>query len=107
MTELETLIINDYPELIEVMGIIDEQFLNKYNKNCSLEYNLYFYALHVIEDKWPEAEPYMMKDPRWAYYYALHIIKGRWPEAEKYIIKNVQFLYYYASCIIKAQWPEA
>jgi hypothetical protein len=29
-----------------------------------------------------------MKNPRWAYYYAENAIKDRWPEAEKYIMKD-------------------
>ena len=35
--------------------------------------------------RWPEAEPYIMKDPDHAMEYANDIIKGRWPEAEPYM----------------------
>ena len=48
----------------------------------------YGYALNVIQGRWPEAEPYIMKDPEMAYYYALNVIKDRWPEAEPYILKS-------------------
>jgi hypothetical protein len=38
--------------------------------------------------RWPEAEPYIMKDPYDAYRYAKDIIGGRWPEAEPYIKRS-------------------
>jgi hypothetical protein len=44
------------------------------------------YAITALNRKrWPEAEPYIMKDPGYAYTYARSVIKKRWPEAEKYI----------------------
>ena len=45
----------------------------------------YMYARDVIKGRWPEAEPYIMKDAMISFYYAKRVIKGRWPEAE-YII---------------------
>ena len=35
--------------------------------------------------RFPEAEPYILKDPEGAYLYALNVIKGRWPEGEAVI----------------------
>jgi len=46
----------------------------------------YYYARKVIKGRWPEAEPYIMKNSHWAYLYTRDIIKGRWPEAEPYMI---------------------
>ena len=37
---------------------------------------------------WPAAEPIIIKDPQWAYMYAIDVLEERWPEAEKYIIKD-------------------
>ena len=34
-----------------------------------------------MKGKWPEAEPYIMKDPEIARWYAENVIKGPWPEA--------------------------
>ena len=48
----------------------------------------YEYAMYSIKGRWPEAEPYIMKDPKWAYHYAKDVIGGRWPEAEPYIMKD-------------------
>lgn len=38
-------------------------------------------------ERWPEAEPYIMKVPELAYVYARFAIQGRWPEAEPYIMQ--------------------
>ena len=46
------------------------------------------YALTNLNQRWPAAEPTIMKDPFWATEYAKHVIKGRWPEAEPMIMKN-------------------
>ena len=65
------------------------------------------YAKDVIKGEWPEAEPYIMKDPYYALEYARDIIKGRWPEAEPYIMKDPWAADWYARDIIKGRWPEA
>lgn len=36
----------------------------------------------------PELEPVIMKDPWWAFYYAKHVIEDRWPEAEPSILHS-------------------
>lgn len=49
----------------------------------------YRYAKYRVQnDRWVEAEPYIMKNPQYAHYYAYNVMKGRWFEAEKYIMKN-------------------
>ena len=65
------------------------------------------YAIGVIKGRWPEAEPYIMKDPGSAYYYATGVIEGRWPQAEPYIMKDPNFAAAYAIGVIKGRWPEA
>jgi hypothetical protein len=70
----------------------------------------FWYAHNVMgRERWPEAEPYIMKDPRWASWYALNVMKGeRWLEAEPYIMKSPEWAYYYADKIMKGErWPEA
>jgi hypothetical protein len=68
---------------------------------------VYTYINKVLKSRWPEAEPYIMKEPALAFRYALNIIKGRWPEAEPYIMKDDFMSYEYARDIIKGRWPEA
>ena len=70
-------------------------------------YDLYYYARDVIKGRWPEAEPHIMTDPRWAYRYALDVIKGRWPEAESIIMTDSEWAAEYAKNIIKGRWLEA
>lgn len=41
--------------------------------------------------RWPDAEPYIMKDPFQTFRYARDVIKGRLPEAETYIMKDEDF----------------
>ena len=49
----------------------------------------YWYSYIVLKRRpWPEAEPYIMKDPGGACHYAKYILKRRWPEAEPYIMKD-------------------
>ena len=67
----------------------------------------YWYALYVIRDRWPEAEPVIMADPYWTYCYALDVVKGRWPEAEPVIMMDPKWAYYYALHVIGGRWPEA
>jgi hypothetical protein len=65
------------------------------------------YAFYVINRRWPEAEPFIMKDPYWAFCYARDVIKGRWPEAEPFIMVDPKLASFYARDIIKGRWPEA
>jgi hypothetical protein len=67
----------------------------------------YYYARNVIQGRWAEAEPHIMKDPQWAYYYAMDVIRGRWAEAEPHIMKDPQWAYYYAIDVIRGRWAEA
>ena len=48
----------------------------------------------------------MAKDPEYAYYYAVNIIDGRWPEAEEAIANEPDFAYFYATDVIEGRWPE-
>ena len=48
----------------------------------------YWYALHIIKGRWPEAEATIMTSSYWAYWYAYNVIKGRWPEAEAIILSD-------------------
>ena len=70
-------------------------------------YNLYRYARDVIQGRWPEAEPIIMKDPKCACWYACFVIKGRWPEAEPTIMEGPHCARWYARDVIKGRWPEA
>jgi len=88
-------LINEYPELIPYIDVIQTQpeFLNHCtignHDNVALVF--YSFAYDIIHDRWPEAEPYIMQDPRWAYMYALNVIRDRWPEAESYIMLDVYY----------------
>ena len=92
------------------------------------------YSLNVLQERWPEAEPYILKSPkiartyavemfpgeRWpqlenliindaelAYKYALFNLDKRWPEAEPTIMKDAEIAYYYAINVLKKRWPKA
>ena len=60
---------------------------------------IFQYARNIIKGRWPEAEPYIMKDPKWAAAYAVWVIKDRWPEAEPYIEKDTYWWPYYVVTI--------
>lgn len=46
------------------------------------------FALYIIKDRWPEAEPIIMKHSYKALQYTKELIKGRWIEAEPVIMKD-------------------
>jgi len=48
-------------------------------------------------------KPIIMKNPSWACSHAIHVIRRRWPEAEPYIIKNSFNAYLYAKDVIKGR----
>lgn len=67
------------------------------------------YIQHTNRGRWPEAEPYIMKDPYFIYCYARYIIKGRWLEAEHVIIDGLYYTdaYLYADHVVGGRWVEA
>lgn len=65
------------------------------------------YAAEFIKGRWPEAEPFIMKDPVYACDYAYDVLKKRWPEAEPFIMKSPLDAYVYARDVIQDRWPEA
>ena len=67
------------------------------------------YAAQVLEDRWPEAEATILQsqDPFKAYVYARFALKSRWPEAEAIIATGPFEAYAYADNVIKGRWPEA
>ena len=66
----------------------------------------YIYAARHIKGRFLEAEPYI-KDSEFAGPYAIHILKERWPEAEHSFIRAPVWAHPYATKILKRRWPEA
>ena len=67
----------------------------------------YYYAVGVLRRRWPEAEPVIVKDPEWAYYYIINVLRRSWPEAELTIAKDPGWGYFYAQYVLRCPWPEA
>ena len=67
----------------------------------------YVYAINVLKSRWPEAEPFIAKDPRTVGEYAKNVLKSRWPEAEPFIAKDPGTASAYAINVLKSRWPEA
>jgi hypothetical protein len=68
----------------------------------------FYIARTILKDRWPEAEPFIMKDPLYAYNYTYYVLGGyRWPEAEPYIMKHPRMATDYAFYILGERWPEA
>ena len=63
-------------------------------------------AHRLFEDRWVEAEPYIMINPGAAYHYSRYVLGGRWPEAEKYIASDAKASFYYAAKVLCRSWPE-
>ena len=56
--------------------------------------------------KSPEVLEVVAKHPMHAYFYALDVVNGRWPEGEKAIATYSVSAYLYACNIVKGRWPE-
>jgi len=65
----------------------------------------FYYAQHVIKDRFILAEPVISKDVEFSYYYAYYIIKGRWELGEP-AISSFGFSYFYARDVIKGKLPD-
>jgi len=63
-----------------------------YNPNAD---SAFWYATLVIEGRWHEAEPFIMREPMHAYRYAKFRMNARWIEAEKYIKLDVGYWHLY------------
>ena len=44
----------------------------------------YRYAMDVLKQRWPEAEPTIRTDPAWAYWYAMDVMKLNEMQARKW-----------------------
>ncbi len=67
----------------------------------------YRYAKLIMKRRWPEAEPYILKNATYSYYYAKEVMVKRWPEAESYIIKYPYRAVWYARDVIVGRWLES
>ena len=68
----------------------------------------FIYSIDTKHDRWPEAEPYILKNPDIAIKYAAELMPGeRWPELEKIIINDSHLAYSYALFNLDKRWPEA
>jgi hypothetical protein len=75
---------------------------------------LFKFAWRILNDRWPEAEHIIMRDPKSAARYALDVINYekpnppiRWKEAEDSIKQDPWGAYSYAHYILQRKWPEA
>jgi hypothetical protein len=103
---------SDYNEIMDISNYLVEDpgmlsLIPKPEINENSTDIIYNYAYKVLRDRWPEAEPYIAKNPAVAYRYARDVIDGEWPEAEPYIMKEPALAYGYAKDIIDDRWPEA
>lgn len=62
----------------------------------------YEYSNKILNKRWPEAEPIIIKNGYYAYLYARHVIKDRWHEVEDIIAKSSG--YYYSKFVIKGRF---
>ena len=69
-------------------------------------YHAYIIAKEIKKGRWPEAEPYIMKDATSAVNYAHEILKQPWPGAEPYILKSYPHAIVYTILVKQKKWPE-
>jgi hypothetical protein len=75
---------------------------------------LYITTILGVDDRWPEAEPYILRDknPEEIYKYCRRCLnKKRWPAGEKVLLTlggfEAEYLVLYAKNILNCSWPEA
>lgn len=77
-----------------------------YDDSSYITSDLVNYAKNVIQDRWPEAEPYILRSPYNSTWYAIEVIKGAWPEAENIIKRNARLSVQYARHAKKGRFEE-
>jgi len=65
------------------------------------------YARNIVRERWPAAEPFILKDIDASYFYARDVIGGRWPEAEPIIAQDPVFAKRYAEHVIHGAFKQA
>ena len=63
------------------------------------------YAVNILMGRFPEAEPYILKNAKAAERYA-RLVRGKWPEAEDIIATDSWASYSYAVSVLKAPFPK-
>ena len=83
-------------------------YKSRYEKIKTDPESAFKYSLTVLRERWPEAEPYILKSPEIARLYAADLFPGeRWPQLEKLIINNPELAYKYAYFNLDKRWPAA
>lgn len=107
---------------LQVPSIAYEEVLNTYesneDRNPELEqviardpYYAYVYAVGILRKRWPEGEPAIATSPEFAYQYARERNRT-WKdmgkeEVEFVIAQHPMYAYYYARWVLESRWPEA
>jgi len=55
------------------MEIIEKLTFHEFMTHEEIFYWLYWFAYNIIKERWSEAEPAIMTDPKWAYQYAIFV----------------------------------
>jgi hypothetical protein len=83
----------DHPILENLFEEMLNKIIDKIKNGFIKDENLInFISYYFIEGRWPEAEPYIMKNPIYSYFYARDILEERWRAAEQYITKDTKYL---------------
>lgn len=88
---------------------VEKHLLDREKNNFEtslLTADLVNYAEKVIQDRWPEAEPYILRSPYNSTWYAINVIKGAWPEAENIIKQYARLSNQYARYAKKDRFEE-
>jgi len=73
---------------IEIQVLSQHKTIEEALEHYRAPYWCLWYARNVLEERWKEVEPIILKSRRWSYIYAADIIVERWPEAEPFIAKD-------------------
>lgn len=62
------------------------------------------YSRKVLNKRWEDAEPIILKSPYYSYFYARHVIKNKWEDAEEVISNESNAAYLYAKYVLNGRF---
>jgi len=91
--------------LKERSDFIEKMIISSQDASMASEYARH--VNHGTPKRFPEFEPFILKDPIAAVGYAMAAVGGRWAEAEPVIMQSQEAIFKYAVDVIKGRWKEA
>jgi len=85
-----------------------DKSMEKIILNCPWDYyaaqKAVEYSRKVLNKRWEDAEPIILRSPYYSYFYARHVIKNKWEIAEEVISNESNAAYLYAKYVLNGRF---